>query len=145
MALLQPTFLGEIKKIDRFTSPGGSLSGNFWKYFFIFHIFERPSLGVLVHIRYVMHSPMIKINSSLSSNSQRVVVLIPFVFMRLIYFFLLGQNNASKASVRGKERDREKFCIRIHIFFYRQLDFSSEPGVANEFWENEAENCLVVA
>merc|ERR1711973_849916 len=49
-----------------------------------------------------MHSPMIKINSSLSSNSQRVVVLIPFVFMRLIYFFLLGQNNASKASVRGK-------------------------------------------
>ena len=32
-----------------------------------------------------------------------------------------------------------------HFFFYRQLDFSSEPGVANEFWENEAESCLVVA
>ena len=31
------------------------------------------------------------------------------------------------------------------FFFYRQLDFSSEPGVANEFWENEAESCLVVA
>ena len=25
----------------------------------------------------------------------------------------------------------------LHIFFYRQLDFSSEPGVANEILENE--------
>ena len=33
----------------------------------------------------------------------------------------------------------------VHIFFYRQLNFSSQPGVANEFCENEAENCLVVA
>ena len=30
-------------------------------------------------------------------------------------------------------------------FFYRQLDFSSELGVAKEFWENKAESCLVVA
>jgi len=29
--------------------------------------------------------------------------------------------------------------------FYRQLHFSSQPGVANGFWENEAENCVVVA
>ena len=30
-------------------------------------------------------------------------------------------------------------------FFYRQLDFSSQPGVANEVLENEAESCLTVA
>ena len=30
-------------------------------------------------------------------------------------------------------------------FFYRQLDFSSEPGVANEILENEAKSCLTVA
>ena len=28
------------------------------------------------------------------------------------------------------------------FFFYRQLDFSSEPGVANEILENEAKSCL---
>ena len=39
----------------------------------------------------------------------------------------------------------QEYKASIHIFFYRQLDFSSEPGVANEFWENEAESCLVVA
>ena len=32
-----------------------------------------------------------------------------------------------------------------HFLFYRQLHFSSQPGVANGIWENEAENCLVVA
>ena len=31
------------------------------------------------------------------------------------------------------------------FFFYRQLHFSFQPGVANGFWENEAESCLVVA
>ena len=36
------------------------------------------------------------------------------------------------------------FFLSSHIF-YRQLHFSSQPGVANGFWENEAENCLVVA
>ena len=30
-------------------------------------------------------------------------------------------------------------------FFYRQLDFPSEPGVANEILENEPKNCLTVA
>ena len=30
-------------------------------------------------------------------------------------------------------------------FFYRQLDFPSEPGVANEILENEANSCLAVA
>ena len=30
-------------------------------------------------------------------------------------------------------------------FFYRQLDFSSEPGVANENLENEPKSCLTVA
>ena len=33
----------------------------------------------------------------------------------------------------------------ITLFFYRQLHFSSQPGVANRFWKNEAESCLVVA
>ena len=28
-----------------------------------------------------------------------------------------------------------------HFLFYRQLHFSSEPGVANEFWEKKAESC----
>ena len=31
----------------------------------------------------------------------------------------------------------------VHIF-YRQLDFSSELGVANEILENEPNNCLVL-
>ena len=30
-------------------------------------------------------------------------------------------------------------------FFYRQLDFSSEPRVANEILENEPKSCLTVA
>ena len=29
-------------------------------------------------------------------------------------------------------------------FFYRHLDFSSEPGVANEILENEPKSCLIV-
>ena len=29
--------------------------------------------------------------------------------------------------------------------FYRQLDFQSEPGVANEILENEPKSCLAVA
>ena len=32
-------------------------------------------------------------------------------------------------------------AVRIP-FFYRQLDFSSEPGVANEILENEHKSCL---
>ena len=35
---------------------------------------------------------------------------------------------------------------KIHKhFFYRQLDFSSEPGVANEILEKDAKSCLTVA
>ena len=30
-------------------------------------------------------------------------------------------------------------------YFYRQLDFPSEPGVANEILENEPKSCLTVA
>ena len=30
-------------------------------------------------------------------------------------------------------------------FFYRQLDFPSEPGVANEILENEPKSCLTIA
>ena len=32
----------------------------------------------------------------------------------------------------------------VHIF-YRQLDFWSEPGVANEILEDEPKSCLIVA
>ena len=32
-----------------------------------------------------------------------------------------------------------------YTFFYRQLDFPSETGVANEILENEAKSCLAVA
>ena len=32
----------------------------------------------------------------------------------------------------------------LHIF-YKQLDFSSQPGVANKILENEPETCLKVA
>lgn len=35
--------------------------------------------------------------------------------------------------------------IPIHIFFYKQLDFQFQHGVANDFCQNEAENCLTVA
>ena len=30
------------------------------------------------------------------------------------------------------------------IHFYRQLDFPSEPGVADEILENEPKNCLTL-
>ena len=59
-----------------------------------------------------------------------------------------------------KEKDRNfernstglKFSVRnlrslkmsTH-FFYRQLDFSSEPGIVNEILENEPKSCLTVA
>ena len=32
-----------------------------------------------------------------------------------------------------------------YTFFYRQLNFPSEPGVTNEILENEAKSCLAVA
>ena len=32
----------------------------------------------------------------------------------------------------------------IAHFFYRQIDFSSEPGVANEILENEPKNCFIM-
>ena len=34
---------------------------------------------------------------------------------------------------------------RQYTFFYRQLNFASEPGVANEILENEPKSCLTVA
>ena len=38
-----------------------------------------------------------------------------------------------------------KFSDFDYTFFYRQLDFPSEPGVANEILENEPKSCLAVA
>ena len=37
------------------------------------------------------------------------------------------------------------FYFITHFLFYRQLDFSSQPEVANGFCKKEAECCLVVA
>ena len=37
-----------------------------------------------------------------------------------------------------------RVCVCTH-FFYKQLHFPSQPGVAKEIWENEAESCLAVA
>ena len=34
---------------------------------------------------------------------------------------------------------------KVTHFVYRHLDFSSEPGVANEILENEPKSCLTVA
>ena len=31
------------------------------------------------------------------------------------------------------------------FFLYKQLYFQSQPGVANGFFQNEAESCLLVA
>ena len=31
-----------------------------------------------------------------------------------------------------------------YTYFYRQLDFPSEPGVASEILENEPKSCLVL-
>ena len=33
----------------------------------------------------------------------------------------------------------------LHISFYKQLNFQSQPRVANDFSQNEAESCLQVA
>ena len=41
--------------------------------------------------------------------------------------------------------DDSTFSYHILHFFHRQLDFSSEPGVANVILENEAKGCLTVA
>ena len=39
-----------------------------------------------------------------------------------------------------------KSTVRVHIFCFRQLDFPSEPGVANEIiLENEPKSCLTIA
>ena len=35
--------------------------------------------------------------------------------------------------------------VDIYIFFYKQLDFRSEPGVGYVSWKNEAESCLKIA
>ena len=37
------------------------------------------------------------------------------------------------------------FATSSTNFFYRQLNFPSEPGVASEILENEAKSCLAVA
>ena len=37
------------------------------------------------------------------------------------------------------------FNDNTHFFFYKQLHFPSQPGVAKEIWGNEAESCLAVA
>ena len=42
------------------------------------------------------------------------------------------------------KNDVYKMYSQIHIF-YKQLDFSSEPGVANEILENEPKSCSTVA
>ena len=51
----------------------------------------------------------------------------------------------SRSPVRPqKVFDDEAHKRPIHIFF-RQLDFSSEPGFANEILENEPRSCLTDA
>ena len=35
--------------------------------------------------------------------------------------------------------------LLTYTFFYKQLHFLSQPGVAKEIWGNEAESCLAVA
>ena len=35
--------------------------------------------------------------------------------------------------------------MAVYTFFYKQLDFPSEPGVAAEILENEPKSCLTVA
>ena len=41
--------------------------------------------------------------------------------------------------------DSAHVCCDRYTFFNRQLDLSSEPGVANEILENELKSCLAVA
>ena len=40
---------------------------------------------------------------------------------------------------------QKNVCGKTLHIFYRQLDISSEPEVANEILENEPESCLTVA
>ena len=54
-------------------------------------------------------------------------------------------NYIKKMKYVSQQNSSERTETReIHIF-YRQLDFSSEPGVANEILENEPKSCLMVA
>ena len=66
----------------------------------------------------------------------------------------LGKDHTRRRLVRmnsdgfvdlSTEDDIERFAPPIedtvHISFYRQLDFSSEPGVPNEILENEPKSC----
>ena len=55
---------------------------------------------------------------------------------------------------RTQETDEQYFYIACvfkifndfnYTFFYRQLDFPSEPRFANEILENEPKSCLAVA
>ena len=59
-----------------------------------------------------------------------------FIYRLFIYIFItfLGKTDEFLSSLFHK----------IHIFLDRQLDFSSEPGVANEILENEPKSCLVL-
>ena len=51
----------------------------------------------------------------------------------------------SRKNIRKTKNLRDNFSQRCTYFFYRQLDFSSEPGVAYEILENEPQSCLTVA
>ena len=42
------------------------------------------------------------------------------------------------------ERRQTNFRVIEYTFFYRQLDFLSEAGVANEILENEPKSYLVL-
>ena len=58
-------------------------------------------------------------------------------------------NDRQISNIRSKWWNLYNVCsimtAKLLHLFYRQLDFPSEPGVANEILENDAKNCLTVA
>ena len=60
-------------------------------------------------------------------NSKTILKVFPyFLILRLDIVIHMSNNGA-----------------QVHIF-YGQVDFSSEPGVANEILENKPKSCLVL-
>ena len=49
-----------------------------------------------------------------------------------------------KIKIKQNNIDPTLSIDQVHIF-YRQFYFPSEPGVANEIFENEDKSCLTVA
>ena len=58
--------------------------------------------------------------------------------------FAVYFSDSSKILSRNPSDFSKSLINDDYTFFHRQLDFSSEPGVANKILENEPKSCLTV-